>query len=319
MQDAVIQCLVQMSEMVKQIVWRLLRRSLRTAHNRIVLCGLLVGLFYLPAWLWSLLESVSSGAAFPFLVVTAAYLALQELWHQRNTLAKLTASVKQRRLGYILILIGVGLFPFFRFAFWSQALLWFLILVGIALSSWGINFFRKYPLPTFLILLSVHPGPNSLIGRVWTVVDPYNTPGRFTAWIGSLALQAIGQPATSTDNLISLNSGGVEIGWGCTGFDMAITMATTGFLFSLILKRSWRQTAGIVILGIALAFVLNIPRVVLLTMAAALWGKKSFEFWHGFWGGQIFSAILFTTYYYLVMSIFPQRDQKLRNLIGKRK
>lgn len=292
---------------------RLLRKSLRTAHNRIVLCGLLVGVWYLPIWLGHLLHGASQGVAFSLLVFAAAYLGLQELWHERNKLAKLTASVEHRRLGHILILTGAGLFPFCRFAVWSQALLWFLVLVGIALSSWGVGFFKKYPRPTFLILLSVHPGLNILIGYlVWRVLGSHNILERFMAWSGSLVLHAIGQPATSSDIHISLATGGVEIGWGCNGFDMAFTMAATGLLLGLILKQSWLQTLGLVIIGIALALVLNVPRIVLLTLAAVYWGEESFQFWHGPWGGQIFSSILFTIYYYLIKSIFSQRSAKSR-------
>ncbi|WP_017318671.1 cyanoexosortase C [Mastigocladopsis repens] len=289
----------------------LLCKSPRTAHDWIVLCGLVVGLWYLPSWLGNLLNLVVHGVAFPLLVFVAAYLAIQELWHQRNQLAKLIAPVQQRRLGHILILTSVGLFPFCRFAFWPQALLWFLVLVGITLSSWGVSFFKKYPCPTFLILLSVHPTPNYLVDYLWRTVN-YHTLEQLVAWSSSLALQAIGQSATSTHNLIYLGTGAIQVEWGCTGTDMAITMATTSLLLGLILKQSWLQTVGLVIVGITLAFVLNVPRIMLLAFANSFWGKEAFEFWHGGWGEQIFSTILFTIYYYLMKAIFSERSVKSR-------
>jgi exosortase/archaeosortase family protein len=288
----------------------LLFKSPRTAHNWIVLCGLAVGLWYLPAWLGILLKLLAHGVAFPLLVFGAAYLAIQQLWHQRNQLAKLIAPVEQRRLGHIVILTSVGLFGFCRFAFWSQALLWFLVLVGIALSSWGVSFFKKYPQPTFLILLSIHPTPNYLIDYLWRAVNDHKTLEHLVAWSGSLGLQAIGQSATSTDNIIYLGTGAIQVEWGCTGTDMAITMAATSLLLGLIFKQNWVQTVGLVILGIVLAFVLNLPRIMLLAFANTFWGKEAFEFWHTGWGGQIFSTILFTIYYYLMKGIFSERSVK---------
>ncbi|ARV61311.1 hypothetical protein BZZ01_24240 [Nostocales cyanobacterium HT-58-2] len=287
----------------------LLWKSPRTAHNWIVLGGLVVGLWYLPTWLGILLKLAVHGVAFPLLVFVAVYLAIQELWHQRNQLAKLLAPIKQRRLGHIVILTGVGLFPFCRFAVWSQALLWFLVLVGIALSSWGVSFFRKCLIPTFLILLSVHPTPNYLINSLWRTVNDH-TLERLVAWSSSLALQAIGQSATSIHNIIYLGTGAIQVEWGCTGTDMAITMAATSLLLGFILKQSWLQTVGLVVLGIVLAFVLNIPRIMLLAFANSFWGKEAFEFWHGSWGEQIFSTILFTVYYYLIKWIFSEHSVK---------
>ena len=284
-----------------------MRKSLRTAHNRIVLCGLLIGLWYLPNWLAIILDYTFQGVAFPLIVAASAYFAGQELWRERSKLTKLSATPKQRQLGQILILSGVGLFPFYHFAFWPQALLWLLILVGIALSSWGLGFFKKYPRPIFLILLSVHPTPDILIGQLWIALTPNHILERLMAWSGSLALQAIGQPATSTNISISLPTGGVLVGFGCSGFDMALTIATTSLLLGLILRQTWLRTVWLVIISIFLALFINIPRIVLLTFAAIFWGEELFTFWHSSWGGQIFSAILFTIYYYIMMSIFSQR------------
>ncbi|KAB8320113.1 cyanoexosortase C [Tolypothrix campylonemoides VB511288] len=290
--------------------WLLLRKSPRTAHNWIVLLGLVVGLWYLSTWLGIVLSLVVRGAAFAFLVFLATYLAIHELWQQRNHLAKLTAPIKQRRLGHIIILLSVCLFPFCRFSVLSQALLWFSILVGIALSSWGVSFFKKYLHLTFLVLLGVHPTPNYFIESLSRSVNYHKSLEQLMAWSSSLSLQAIGQSATSTHNIIYLGTGAIQVEWGCTGTDMAITMAVTSLLLGLFFKQSWLQTVGLVILGITLAFVLNVPRIMLLALANSFWGKESFEFWHGAWGGQIFSTILFTIYYYVVKNIFSEHFTK---------
>jgi exosortase/archaeosortase family protein len=289
-----------------------LSQRLNNTHNRIILLGLLVGLCYLPVWLLELVKRATLGATTPLLVVAAVYFALQELWHQRKQLAQLVVYPKHRLLGHAFILAGVGLFPFCRFSFWSQASVWLTILAGIALSSWGVSFFKGYSRPLILLILSAHPRVDILFGHLWRAVAPQHSLERFMAWSGGLVLNTMGQQATTTDIFISLPKGSVEVLWGCSGFDMAITMAGTSLLLGLILNQSWQRIVGLVILGIALGLVFNVPRIVVLTLAAANWGEESFNFWHGFWGGQIFSSILFTAYYYLIMNFLPQRAFRSR-------
>lgn len=149
-----------------------LSQRLNNTHNRIILLGLLVGLCYLPVWLLELVKRAASGATAPLLVVAAVYFALQELWQQRKQLAQLVAYSKHRLLGHIIILAGVGLFPFCRFSFWSQALVWLAILGGIALSSWGVSFFKRYSRPLILLILSAHPRVDILFGHLWRAVAP---------------------------------------------------------------------------------------------------------------------------------------------------
>ncbi|NEQ27842.1 MAG: cyanoexosortase C, partial [Microcoleus sp. SIO2G3] len=218
--------------------------------------------------------------------------------------------VEQRRLGHFVILTSVSLFPFCRFSVLSKALLWFSVLVGIALSSWGVSFFKKYPHPTFLILLSVHPTPNYFVDSLWRTVNYHKSLEQLVAWSSNVALQAIGQSSTSTHNIIYLGTRAIQVEWDCTGADMAITMAATSLLLGLIFKQSWLQTVGLVIVGILLALVVNLPRIMLLAFANSFWGKDAFDFWHGGWGGQIFSTILFTIYYYLMKGIFSERAIK---------
>ncbi|MBD2101113.1 cyanoexosortase C [Leptolyngbya sp. FACHB-261] len=293
-----------------QMSWGLLRESLRTAHSKIVLGGLLIGLCYLPVWLVESFHRTEKGIATPLILVAAMFLALQELWQQRQRLSSLQAPCEDRQLGYILILASSALFPFCRFAFWPQSLLCLLVLVGIALSSWGLAFFQNYPRPVFLVVLSVHPAPDIMIEHLWRALTPPQCVERLMAWLGSYALQLIGKQATATGPYISLPKGSVLVEWGCNGFNMAVTMALTGILLGLVLRQNWRMTTGLAIVGAILALIFNVPRIMLVTIAAVEWGPEPFKFWHGAWGGQIFSSILFTIYYYAVMGILPQKSIK---------
>ncbi len=143
-------------------------------------------------------------------------------------------------------------------------------------------------------------------------VYPYNLLERLMAWGGGLGLKAIGQPVKFMNDVITLPGGSVRVDWGCNGFDMALNVAVAGLLIGLFFRQRRLQILLMVGLGIILALLFNVPRIMLLAMSDAYWGQVVFGFWHGFWGGQIFSALLFTTYYYVVMAIIKRNPGNLR-------
>ncbi|NJL49272.1 MAG: exosortase/archaeosortase family protein [Leptolyngbyaceae cyanobacterium SM2_5_2] len=128
------------------------------------------------------------------------------------------------------------------------------------------------------------------------------------AWLGGVGLRLIGQAAEVNQTLISLPAGTVRVDWGCSGYDLACIAAVASLLMGLYFNQSFWNTVALIIVGIMLALVANIPRIMLMTMAAAYWGPESFEFWHGFWGGQIFLTILFTVHYYVVMALINKQS-----------
>jgi exosortase len=294
---------------VKQIARDILRESLRTTHNRIVSCGLLVGFCYLPFRLLDLIDATLRGM--PSILMTCAIgLGLHMLWQKRSQLTNLQVSEADRLLGHLLIIGGVILAPVAFFAEWSQRLDWAIILIGIACSCWGLTFFKLNPLPIFLIGMGLIPEPFRLGKAMWETFLPPQVLERFMAWGGGIGLQAIGQPATVQGTTISLPGGTVDVQWACNGFDMAVTMGVASLVLGLFLKQSVSKLIGMVALGMVLALLFNFPRIMLLALSEAYWGKASFDFWHGVWGGQIFSTILFTIYYYAVMALVKRRPTK---------
>ena len=292
---------------IHSLVGQSLHKSLKTTHGRIVLCGLFVGLCYFPAWCFDLIGRAVQGSTGLILITGILYLGIRQLWEQRQQLTKLVAADEDRLLGHLFILSGVVLFPFCRFALWSQAVLWGLILIGIACSTYGVSFFRRYALSALLIAFSVYPRPGIAAQLLWESLTPPQFLERWMAWGGSLALHAIGQPAAVSGTTIALPGGTVEVAWGCNGFNMAFAMAVTGLLFGLFFKQSRTNTLSLVAAGIVLALIFNIPRIMLVTLAAVYWGEQWFQFWHGSWGAQIFVGILFTAYYYPAMWLVNRR------------
>lgn len=240
------------------------------------------------------------------------YLALETFWQQRQQLTKTSAFDDDRLIGHILILGGVVCYPLCLASASLQALIWMLIVLGIGWSTWGLDILRKNALWSILLLVGLYPDLGYFGATIWHLLTPHNTLENLMAWIGGIALQAIGQAAISHAAYITLPSGSVEVAPGCSGFDMAFTLAGTGLILGLFFKQRWFTIVNLVGLGILIALVFNVPRIMLVTMAAVYWGKSSFEFWHGPIGGQLFATVLFTVYYYLVMWLINQQPKQVK-------
>ncbi|MGB3300302.1 MAG: cyanoexosortase C [Phormidesmis sp.] len=290
---------------------QLFQQGLTTHHNRLVMLGLLVGLAFWPFWLYDILQGTLHGAA-SLLMLSAFCLGLYQLWIQRSYLSKLRASVDDRWLGHLIIITGICAAPFCAFTEWSQKLIWLLILLGIAVSTWGFSFFEKYSASVVLIVIGMFPQPTTVGKAVWEIFTPPEALERLMAWSGGVGLRLIGQAAEVDWTLIALPGGTVKVDWGCSGYDMACIAGVASLLMALFFKQSFWKSVAILMVGIAIALIANVPRIMLMAMADAYWGKESFHFWHGFWGGQIFLSILFTVHYYTVMAIVKRRPSEKR-------
>lgn len=277
------------------------KRTLSTPHGIVVLCGLSVGLCYFPVWFMGLWVSESQGSAGLPLLCAVVYLGFIQLWRNRIELSNVKAAPEDRLLGHILVISGILFFPFLRAEIWPQAAIWLFILIGVAISTWGVSFFSKYPLLCALIALGVYPKIGVMSKLLWQAATPPKLLECFMAWLGSHGLQIIGQNATSQQSFILLAGNGVDVDWGCNGFNMALSITTAAWLMGIFFKQSWRVILGMVLGAIALSLTFNIPRIMLLTLAHVYWGHTAFKFFHGPIGGQLFSGILLTVYYYAVM------------------
>lgn len=283
----------------------------RNWHGRFVLAGLTIGLAYFPIWLFHLISYTLTGSTVMPLILGCIAVAAWQLWSGRKRLAQLEASEADELLGRLLIVSGLILFPLCWFAVWPLSILWLFALVGIAISTWGPAFFRAVPLSVLLLAVTAYPKPGIFAKMAWQTLTPYKYLERFMAWAGATGLQLLGLPAISEGTLVTLPpTGSVSVDWGCNGFSMACSMAASGFFMGLLLKQRGKMVMMMTIIGALLALIFNIPRIMLLAVASIHWGDASFDFWHGVWGGQIFSAVLFTVYYYTVMAIIKRRPKQ---------
>jgi exosortase len=290
------------STLPKQTVSQLKRAS-SSIHGRIVLGGVLLACCYLPIWGKICLDGVLRGHSDLFLQMGFVYLAGQTFWQHRAQIHTLQAQQTERVAGYVLLGCAIVMIPIVLSSSSLQAFLVMLILSSLALSTWGIMFFQLYPKAYAMLMSCIYPSWTFLADAIWDTMTPPETLERFTAWLGSLGLQLIHYQAVADATHIRLPEGSVIVGSGCSGFDMALTLGLGGFILSQFLQVNRRSTLAIMSMGIGLALIANIPRVMLLAIASVYWGKASFDFWHGSIGGQLFSSVMFTIYYYIVMAI----------------
>jgi exosortase len=290
--------------------WEWFRRTgFKTSHNTLVTLGLLVGSLYLPLWIWDVLSGTLNGAA-SLLMVALIALGIHRMWKRRSHLATLTSESDDRLIGHLLLICGIAIAPFCFSTEWMQKLCGMLILAGAASSIWGTQFFRFYGLSTALIVAGLFPQPTLVGQTLWQAFTPPKALELWMAWSGGLGLRAIGQAVTVSGDLISLPGGTVRVDWGCSGFDMATIMAVASLALGLFYRQPWRKILLMIAVGVVLALLMNIPRIMLMAYAFAVWGKSAFHFWHGTWGGQIFASILFTLYYYAVMALMKKRSRQ---------
>ncbi len=288
----------------------LIRTYLKSFHGILVLLGLLIGLCYLPTWLTGLLDRGPQSTDGLTLATCFVGLSLYLLWKQHKKLTQLIATEEDRFLGHMLIIASIALFPFCRFAIWPQAILWAIILTGIAISTWGMGFFKHHALLALVTLATVYPQPTVTARLLWEAITPYRYLERVMAQAGASALHLFGWPATAVNTLVTFPEGAVDVDWGCNGFDMALTMAISGLVMGILLKQSPMKILGFIAIGIVSGLLFNIPRIMLLAVASVYWGQAWFDFWHGPWGGQLFTGVLFTVYYYAVMAMVKRRPHK---------
>lgn len=290
-----------------QNTYKQLANAIQTHHGRTVLLGLLIGLIYFPAWASYLIERALLGKIGWFFIVSMLAFTGYRLWSERQLLSKLKASEEDRFLGHLLIFSGVAVFFWCRFALWPQALVWLMVLAGIAFSTWGIRILSKLLLPCFFVGLTVYPRIGLISRMMWELFIPHEGLEKVMAWASSWAMRVVGFPATQEGVYITFPQGAVVVGWGCNGLDMAITVAAAGLFIGLLYKQNRFQMLGLIGIAAFIALLANVPRLMLVTIAHVYWGPWWFNFWHGFWGGQIFSGVLLTVYYYAVMALIKEQ------------
>jgi exosortase/archaeosortase family protein len=302
--------LLRSRSQVQTIAKSALKTSLKSNHNRLVTLGLvLVGLVYLPIRLVEFgMRAIHNSTT--LLMLGLAILGCYFLWQQWGQLRTLEASPEDRWIGQSIMVVSIALFPFAWITNWTPTIISMMILLGIAYSYWGVAFLGRCALGIFLIVAGLLPNPSVLLKNILSALMPPLWLEYLSAHSGYWALRLIGQPAEINGHFLKLAGTAVEVSWGCTPFNMAAQVAIAGWIAGLCFKLSRSKVTEIILWGMGLACLTNVPRLAILVLAKAYWGENSFNFWHDGWGGQIFMGSLFTVYYYLVMWTIKRSEQR---------
>jgi exosortase/archaeosortase family protein len=294
----------------KNITLDLFQKSLRTSHTRFMTLAALVAACYLPAWIGFLIHSTFGGSSVPILNIGAIVLVIQVFVQNREKINAFEVAEDDRFLGYGLTILGMVAFAYFR-AFHSsisfQALSVMTIVIGMIWSSWGLTSIIRFPVTIFLCIASIYPDPFFITIRIFRFFTSENSLEQVMAQVTSMGLNLIGFQAVSNVMAVTLPQGSVLVGPACSGADMIFILMSVGFLTGKFMKLSYLKTSILMAFGLILAVTMNIPRLMLLAVAAVYWGKSYFDFWHGSIGGQIFAGLLFTLYYYGVEAILKYK------------
>lgn len=292
-----------------QNLYRQWKKSLTTHHGRMLNLAGLAGLIYFPLWFGSMWSSVLGGNSTLILNGAFLFMGLRTLWGDRGEIAELAASGDDRFAGHLLILGGAFWLPFSQNSASLQAFLWVTVLVGVFWSSFGLRVFMRHGGAIFFLLLSMYPSLYFVANRLLHSFVSYDFFKETMAQLGSKALTLMGFANTVSGNLIHIDGNVMRVEYSCTGTDMLISLAGFGLVVGLLFKQPLSRIAVAMVLGAAIAMVLNVPRVVLLSLADTYWGKGHFDFWHGAWGGQIFSMIMFTVAYYAFEALYGLKSK----------
>ncbi len=293
---------------LQSIVAQYAKASFSSFHRFLITMAAIVGLFFSFAWFKQIGIGIWEGQSDSVLNFGLFALAGVALWRDREKLKAVSAEETDQMLGHCIAVSGILAFPFVRSSVSLQAVLFAGILVGLALSQWGLPFFQRYWGATLMTLVAIYPNLQFIAIRIFRMFTPELALERLMAFLGQYGLMAMGQSAVAQGPYLSLPAGAVEVAPGCNGFAMAFTLAGCSLLIGLFFKLSIRHTALLLLIGIAIALFFNIPRIMLLANASVYWGEDSFEFWHGAWGGQIFASVMFTAYYYAVMAVLDHES-----------
>jgi exosortase/archaeosortase family protein len=278
---------------------------IETKHQKILVFSGLFVLFYLVIWFFSLGQLILQGNTVPLLSIGFVAIAIQQLWKHRSRFTRFHPQEDDRLLGYASILLGLCLFAYsvgVQKSFSFQAIAIDFVILGMAWSHWGLKVFLRFPLDVSILLLGLYPNLEYLSHTVISWIAPEAWLEQFMAKASGLGLVLVGLQASSDGAYVRIPPNhSILIYPGCSGFGMALVLMGMGFLIGRMRGFSAVKILAFMTIGWALALLSNILRIMLMTVAIVNWGSSSFEFWHGPIGGQIFSSLLFTAYYYVAI------------------
>lgn len=159
----------------------------------------------------------------------------------------------------------------------------FISALGLALLVSGAKGLKQYWQELLLLGFIVIPP-----GLVLRFVDITTLTAKFSTFL----MTCLGFPASRQGIFISLPTGKVEVGSGCSGVNGMLQLVGLALLFLFMFPETTRkQKIFLPFLAVIIAFIVNGIRVVILTLLVANSNLKAFDYWHSGSGAQLFPLI----------------------------
>jgi exosortase len=139
--------------------------------------------------------------------------------------------------------------------------------------SWGWPVVRHFSFPIWLVLVAV-PWPSVLENGFIQSMTRADT---------ALAVEALswfGLPALQRGNVIEIGTGLVGIDEACSGIRSFQATLMIAVFFGELYSFNWVRRFLLVVIGIGVAFILNVARTVLLVSIASQQGSVAIKRWH---------------------------------------
>lgn len=193
----------------------------------------------------------------------------------------------------------VRLFPLVAFAGWS------LMVRGWRLVPWW---------QTWALVVTLSIPPRTLPLLLESVMGLQIRTA--TAAIAAFSLHYLGFDVIQQGSLIQLPVGTVDVEFACTGAALLGLLLQVSVLLAAI--THWRQIRLLMGWSVAIATLLSIIRVSI--MATVVGNPAVFQFWHGSYGGQMFTLIALASLGYGGLATYHPEDtdklQQLKSLRG---
>lgn len=238
-----------------------------------------------------------------FLVLSLLFWAavFSLIWQKRDRL-KLKSGIVPNLLGSLIISVllirstssptlnFLGIYPFFAG-------------LGLGLLASGFRHLRQY-WQEFIALF--------FLGVPKAVLDPLVDISVLTAKFATAILWYTGHDVVRQKTAINLAGGSVNVFRGCSGQEGMFYLLGLSILALIVYPLTSRKRWIVPLMAVAIAFIVNGFRVVLMALLVNVGNQQGFDYWHTGSGSLIFSmiaVILFGFFYLFLLQNDPIPNQ----------
>ncbi|MBP0011603.1 MAG: cyanoexosortase A [Roseofilum sp. SBFL] len=175
--------------------------------------------------------------------------------------------------------------------------------IGLALLASGVRGLKQHKKPLFILAIISLP-----VTALPGLIDPILGVSINTAKAATFALWYFGFEPIRQGTEIFWQTGGVEVNDSCSGIHVMILLCQLAGILALRYSFSQMSMLWILVSAIAITFVMNVGRVILLLFLRANLQEAAFEYWHHGGGAQWFSTIVMLAFGLACYAIAKQQE-----------